>query len=343
MRTRPLQKGRNLALHEATFGAKVADSTMAHVFILGPTASGKSSLALALARRCGGVVCNLDAFQVYRGLDIGTGKPSAPERGAVPHALYDLVGPCEAFSVADYLRAASRAVDAHPGKPLIWTGGTGLYFRALRSGLAPAPASDPAVVRELEAMPAEARVEEIRRVDPDWAAGADLRNPRRVLRALAVFRQTGRPLSSWHRDPVRPLLQEGHALLLEWDAEALRRRITARVDAMWAAGWPDEVAALAADPAWEHAPSARAIGYAEVLRWVREGGDAAAVRQAIALRTWHYARRQLTWFRSERNLHPIPIDERFDADAAARDLVEASLACGTCSPQGPGHDSPRPA
>jgi tRNA dimethylallyltransferase len=290
-------------------------------FILGATASGKSALALELARVSGGVVCNMDAFQVYRGLDIGTGKPTVMERDQVPHALFDLVGPCDPFTVADYLRAAEAVIAEAGGRPLIWVGGTGLYCRMLRFGLAPAPPSDPNVVRELEAMDAEARVEEIRRVDPAWAAAADLANPRRVIRALAVFRQTGRALSDWHGQPTQALVPEGELLVLRVAPERLRSRIVSRVAAMWAAGWPEEVRQLAELPGWEGSSSFRALGYVEVLDWLRRGGDAGAVQERIAQRTWQYARRQLTWLRREPKLEIVEIDERFDPQRAARALL----------------------
>jgi tRNA dimethylallyltransferase len=296
-----------------------------HHFILGPTASGKSALALELAELCGGVVCNMDAFQVYRGLDIGTGKPGADDRARVPHELFDIVDPLEAFSVADYLHVAEKVILAHPDRPLIWVGGTGLYYRTLRSGLAPAPATDPSVLAGLEAMPAKARVAEIQRVDPVWAASADLANPRRVIRALAVFRQTGRPLSAWHQQPVRPLLEQGRAWLLELQPGSLRARIDQRVETMWEGGWPEEVARLALETTWAQAPSARALGYLDILQWQREGGDPAAVRQRVATRTWQYARRQLTWFRRERNLLPIKLNDPFDSPSVAREILRTSV------------------
>lgn len=296
------------------------------VFILGPTATGKSSVALALARELGGVVCNLDAFQVYRGLDIGTGKPTLAEQGGLPHELFDLAGPCDPFSVADYLRHASGVLDKYrnTAKPLVWVGGTGLYYRALRCGLSEAPASDPEVLQALEARPLAELQEEIRRVDPEWAGGADLANPRRVLRALAVFRQTGRPISAWHRDPVRPLVPEGTAWLLQAVPGWLRGRIAARVSTMWEAGWSGEVRRLLQLPGWEASPSQRALGYAEVAAWCGGGGvgeeGAALVRERIVTRTWQYARRQLTWFRREPNLNCIEIDERSDSYLIARSL-----------------------
>jgi len=294
------------------------------IFILGPTATGKSAVALALARELGGVVCNLDAFQVYRGLDVGTGKPPVEERGGLPHELFDLAGPCDPFSVADYLRHAAGVLDTCQGrgKPLVWVGGTGLYYRALRRGLTEAPATDPGVLQELESRPLAELQEEIRRVDPEWAGGADLANPRRVLRALAVFRQTGRPISEWHRDPVRPLVAGGAAFLLQAAPGLLRERITRRVAAMWEAGWPGEVRRLLQLPGWEESSSALALGYAEVAAWCHSGGDGAdGVRERIVTRTWQYARRQLTWFRREPKLSPIEIDECSDPSLIARALL----------------------
>lgn len=294
------------------------------VFILGPTATGKSAVALALARELGGVVCNLDAFQVYRGLDIGTGKPPVEERDGLPHELFDLAGPCDPFSVADYLRHASGVLDRYRGRnrPLIWVGGTGLYYRALRRGLTEAPATDPGVLQELESRPLAELQEEIRRVDPAWAGGADLANARRVLRALAVFRQTGRPISEWHRDPVSPLVPDGTAYLLQAAPGLLRERIAGRVAAMWEAGWPGEVRQLQQLPGWEGSSSSRALGYPEVAAWCGsgEGEGSAGVRERIVTRTWQYARRQLTWFRGEPNLKAIEIDERTDSCLIARSL-----------------------
>lgn len=302
-----------------------------HVFILGATSAGKSALALALAERTAGCVANMDAFQVYRGLDVGTGKASAEERSRVEHALLDLAGPLDEFSVANYLQAAQAWLAARQRGVVIWAGGTGLYYRSLRRGLAPAPASDPELVAELESWTPEARIAEVKRVDPEWASGADLANPRRVIRALAVFRQTGRPLSAWQKDAVQALVPEGTAWMLQMSPERLRRRIEQRVEAMWASGWPEEVRKLAELPGWEQVPAARALGYSEVLQWLRRGGDAASVRAAIVQRTWQYARRQLTWFRREPNIKIIEIDESFDPQVAAEALCsENDMICSSC-------------
>ncbi|MDX6767868.1 MAG: tRNA (adenosine(37)-N6)-dimethylallyltransferase MiaA [Candidatus Methylacidiphilales bacterium] len=291
-----------------------------HWFILGPTASGKSAVARELARQTGGVVANLDAFQVYGGLDIGTAKPTLGERADVPHTLFDLAGPCDDYSVAEHLRHAAEFLSREK-RPVIWVGGTGLYYRALTRGLAEAPATEPGVRAELDSLDLETLREEILRVDPVWAAGADLSNPRRIVRALAVFRQTGRPLSAWQADPVRALVPEGRACLLLRSAESLHERIAARVRAMWEAGWPDEVRRLLEIPGWEGSSSSHALGYAEVAAWCRNGGDSKDVRDQIVTRTRQYARRQLTWLRRENNLECIELDERSDPPSIARTLV----------------------
>jgi tRNA dimethylallyltransferase len=292
-------------------------------FILGPTAAGKSSVALALARELGGVVCNLDAFQIYRGVDRGTGKPSIDERAELPHELFDLAGTCEDFSVADYLREAALVVEKYraSGRPLIWVGGTGLYYRALRCGLSAAPATDPLVLAEWESRTLSELQSEIRRVDPVWAAGADLSNPRRILRALAVYHQSGRPLSDWHRDPVEALVPEASSHLLQVTSDLLRKKITARVEAMWEEGWPEEVRELQKISGWDGCSASHALGYSEVAEWLLRGGDASETRDRIVTLTWQYARRQLTWFRREPKLQIIEIDELSDPSLVARKLA----------------------
>ena len=292
------------------------------LFLLGPTASGKSALALKLAQDSGLGIAAVDAFQVYQGMDIGTAKPPAAERERVPHILLDLASPVGEFSVADYLSAADQY--AQDARRWIWTGGTGLYYRALLCGLSPAPRSDPATVERLTVLPLQELQRRIRELDPEWADTADLKNPRRVVRALAVALDTGRPLSAWHKERHPALIPEAVAILLNPAPELLRRRITARVEAMWKQGWPDEVRSLMADPAWSSSRSAKAIGYLEIAAFIDHGGDAAEIRAAIATATWQYARRQLTWFRREGNLHVIDFDDERAVEPIVRGIT-ASL------------------
>jgi tRNA dimethylallyltransferase len=289
--------------------------------IAGPTAAGKSAVALEWALANGAVVASFDAFQIYKGLDIGTGKAPAADRARVEHALLDLVDPCEPFSVADYLEAARSWAGSRTG-PMVWVGGTGLYFRALREGLSPAPATDPQVLAVLEREPFDDLVREIRAVDPEWSAMADLKNPRRVLRALAVFRQTGRPISEWQKVPGRPVLADPLAVVLEPDPAAHREAVIRRVEAMWTAGWPEEVARLLALPGWESSQSARALGYAEVAACLRGQCSPEECRHRIVTSTLRYAKRQLTWFRAEHNVHFIKITNPDSTTRGPRELAE---------------------
>ncbi|MDR1190053.1 MAG: tRNA (adenosine(37)-N6)-dimethylallyltransferase MiaA [Verrucomicrobiales bacterium] len=270
------------------------------LFIVGPTAVGKSALALTVARCCGGVICAMDAFQVYRRLDIGTGKPTVGEQAAAPHRLINLCDPLDRFSVADYLREAERALTVIPaGTPRIWTGGTGLYARALRLGLGAAPASDPELARQLDALPLTVLQEEIRRLDPAWCATADLQNPRRIIRALAVARGTGKPFSEWQRERGKPLLAKANGIFLLPKREEGRSRIAARVRQMWAAGWPDEVQSLLTVSGWRESQSARALGYLTIADYLDGRLGRSECLEKIITQTGQYAKRQVTWFRKE--------------------------------------------
>ena len=286
---------------------------MKSFIIAGPTASGKSDLALDLATRCGAGIFSADAFQIYRGLDIGTAKAPVPEQLAVPHHLLDLAHPGEKFSVADYLRRAAVAVDsAPPDRPRLWVGGTGLYIRALREGLSPAPESDPELLRELEQWDLVRLQVEVRKLDPQWSATADLQNPRRILRTLAVVKQTGRPLSDWHKEKAPALLAGVRGVVLNPDRDWLKRRIVARVAEMWDRDWVGEVRSLLKVAGWRDSQSARAIGYLDVVDHLDGLISAAECREKIILQTLQYAKRQDTWFRQEVGLEMIPVGEDTD-------------------------------
>jgi tRNA dimethylallyltransferase len=293
--------------------------TVPVVFILGPTAVGKSKLALHLAQRSGAVVCSMDAFQIYQGMDIGTGKLSLAERAGISHRLIDLVKPLETFSVVDYLNRATEVLSElqAQGKPSIWVGGTGLYFRALRCGLSPVPASDPDVQRELSSWSLDRLKEEITRCDPIWSAGADLQNPRRMIRALAVFRQTGKPLSEWHQVKGQPLLAGGKAYYLTRPAEQLRGGIQRRILQMWDQGWPEEVSVLSKLSGWRESQSFQALGYPLVTDYLAGNISEQVCRERIELETWQYARRQMTWLRKEADL-TIYAGEESEAEALGR-------------------------
>jgi tRNA dimethylallyltransferase len=284
------------------------------IFIVGPTASGKSELALRVAEKIEAEICSMDAFQVYRGLDTGTGKLSLGERRGIPHHLLDIVGPLDVFSVADYLEHAGQrtAELASEGKPVVWVGGAGLYFRALREGLSPIPASDPALVKELSGYSLPQLQEEILREDPLWSAKADLNNPRRLIRALAVLRQTGRPLSAWQEIKGSGLVRDGSAVFLQPSPVLLKKSIEKRVHAMWRSGWREETEQLLKIEGWQASQSAKAIGYSQVVSFLCGEFSEEDSLENIRIKTWQYARRQLTWFRSEENLEVMDPEAGLD-------------------------------
>ena len=214
------------------------------IFLLGPTATGKSRLAMTLAQQTGAEIASVDAFQIYRGLDIGTGKPSQEEQRKVRHHLIDLVEADEEFSAAGYAREAQRVFsDLEKRKvPSIWVGGTGLYHRVLTQGLSKAPGTDRTVAENLEKKTLEELVAAVRRVDPVWAEKADLKNLRRVVRALAVWEQTGRKMSDWQKqETMKGLMSEVQTWCLMPAIDILVEVIRKRVEGMLSGGWVEEV------------------------------------------------------------------------------------------------------
>ena len=268
------------------------------VLIAGPTASGKSGLALELAERQGGVIVNADALQVYACWRVLTARPSAADEALVPHRLYGHVGRDQDYSVGHWLREVAQVL-ASDARPII-VGGTGLYFTALTAGLAAIPAI-PAMVRaEGDARRRAGDVAGmLAGLDPATRAAIDPQNPARVQRAWEVLVATGRGLADWQAatGPALLPLARAQALVLAPDPAWLGARIDARFDAMMAAGALDEVRAQL--PHWNPAqPSARAIGARELVAYLRGeiGRDQAVALARIASR--QYAKRQRTWFRS---------------------------------------------
>ncbi len=276
------------------------------VAIVGPTASGKSDLALRLAAAVGGEIVNADALQVYRGLDIGTAKPTEEERRRVPHHLIDVVDPGERFSAGEFARrarAAIAAIRARRRVPLV-VGGSGFYLRALFSGLSPMPPADAALRRELSRRAAdegpEALHRELAAVDPRRAAQLAPADVQRVVRALEVARLTGRPLSELvaERPPgATPLAARWLGLTLP--RAILYDQIAARVTRMVERGWVEEVASLLSAGVDAGAPAFQAIGYRQMVRHVRGEWDLERTVGEIERATRRFAKRQLTWFRSE--------------------------------------------
>ena len=265
------------------------------VLIAGPTASGKSALAMELAARDGRVVVNADALQVYGCWRVLSARPSVADEAALPHALYGHVGRDEAWSVGHWLRQVAGLLDG----PVVIVGGTGLYFTALTEGLAPVPEVPPAVRVEADALRLGDLAQMRAGLDPETAARIDLANPARVQRAWEVLRATGRGLASWQSIQSAPALplDRAEALVLRPDVAWLNARIAARFSAMLEAGALDEVRAEM--PTWEpDRPSARAIGAADLVAYLRGETDLASATEAATLATRRYAKRQRTWLRS---------------------------------------------
>ena len=278
--------------------------------VLGPTATGKSSLALALAERFGGEIVNCDSTAVYRGFDIGTDKVPLLERRGIPHHLIDIVPPTAEYNAADFARDASRTIDEIHGRgrvPIL-AGGTGLYYRALTRGLFPGPGKDDALRARLDAMAARFGIERLHRwlrhLDAPSATRILPRDQKRIVRALEVFLLTGKTLTKHFDETVSPLpaTTEVTAVALRLPAELLAERLRRRVDLQFEAGLLAEMRNQLAAGVPQTARPFGGLVYRQALEHLRGVRDEAATRALIAQENRRYARRQLIWFRKEPNL-----------------------------------------
>lgn len=265
-------------------------------FILGPTAVGKSEVAVALAERCGGEIVGADAFQIYAGLELLTAKPSPTLLARVPHHLIGKVPLTSSFDVGQYLAVAEERIgeiQARGARPIV-VGGTGLYIRALTHGLADLPAADANLRAGLEAQPLPELVRRLAELDPATAATIDRANPRRVIRALEVCLTTGKPFSHFRGQWKRPRFPL-HGVTLQRPRAELHARIDERTEAMFRAGVIDEVraATMISDTA------AQALGLREIRALLAGELPERECIERIQRATRHYAKRQLTWFRRE--------------------------------------------
>ncbi|HXU82543.1 MAG TPA: tRNA (adenosine(37)-N6)-dimethylallyltransferase MiaA [Polyangia bacterium] len=290
--------------------------------VLGPTASGKSALGLALAQRLDGEILCCDSMQVYRGMDIGTAKPTPAEQRLRPHHLLDLVSPGEPFHAAawaEQARAVIGEISARGRLPII-VGGTGLYFRALTRGLFEAPPSDAEIRARHQAEAASSGVEGLYRrlqgIDPEAAATILPGDLLRISRALEVYEQTGVPISDLRRRGAPPLPLDLYTVVFDMPTPALRARITARVEAMMAAGFLDEVRALRA-AGLGATRALQALGYRELGRHLDGALSLPEAVAEIQRTTTAYARRQRTWFRKEAATLRAEVPPDADALAAA--------------------------
>ena len=307
----------------------------AAILIAGPTASGKSALALELAQKAGGVVINTDSMQVYRDLRIITARPTAAEEALVPHRLYGHVDAGVNFSAGAWVADAALVLAEvrAENRPPIFIGGSGLYFKALTRGLSAVPPV-PAEIRDavrarLERDGVETLHAELARRDPISAERLKPRDRTRVARALEVVEATGRSLNDWHREGLPPLLPAGEysAVFLAPERDQLYGRIDARFDVMLAAGALEEVAALAARKLDPSLPAMKAHGVPALIRYLKgeiTRDEAAEIGRAD---TRHYAKRQFTWFR-----HQLPEFEWVKPEAA-REWLAAVMPGGKANPE----------
>ena len=277
--------------------------------VLGPTASGKSALSLALAERYRGEIINCDSTAVYRGFDIGTDKLSADERRGIPHHLIDIAEPTEVYTAAQFARDAERTIrDIHRrGRLPILVGGTGFYYRALTRGLFPGPGADEALRTRLDKVAGRRGPERLHRilqgVDPDSAARIMARDRKRLVRALEVYYTTGRALTA-HFEETRSLIEDCEvvSVALRLPPALTAERVARRVEDQFARGIVAEVRGLLDRGV---PPDARPYGglvYRQVMEMLRGERDAAETRRLIVQENRRYARRQLIWFRKEPNL-----------------------------------------
>lgn len=285
------------------------------VAVVGPTAVGKSGLALELAEALGGEIVNADAFQVYRGLDIGTAKPTSSMRERVAHHLVDVLDPTETFSAGEFARRARRAISEirARGRVAFVVGGSGLYLRALFEGLAPLPRRRPELRADLEERlereGIEALYRELQRVDPETARRLASSDRQRILRALEIFLASGETMSSWlRRRPVEEPLP-AHKIGLTLPRAILYDRIAVRVNQMVEQGWLDEVLSMLDRGIDSSAPAFRAIGYRQMLRHVRGESTLDEAIDETVRASRRYAKRQETWFRKESGVRWHPAEE----------------------------------
>lgn len=291
------------------------------VFLAGPTAVGKSEIALQLAEKMGGEIISVDSMQVYRGLDIGTAKASSEERTRVPHHLIDVADLTESFDAARFVQLAQFAVSEiqSRGRVPIFCGGTGLYFKAFLEGLGEAPSSDPQLRAELEKIPLPDLLRELAERDPEAYEKIDRENPRRVVRALEVIRLTGKKFSeqraAWARRAGESAAGNFFGFLRS--NSDLHDRINGRVDEMFRRGLVAETEQLLQLGLAENKFAMQALGYRQVAEFLRGERSLETAVELVKIRTRQFAKRQMTWFRRQFDLQWIPLDNASDLSQVA--------------------------
>jgi tRNA dimethylallyltransferase len=293
------------------------------IVLAGATAVGKSDVALYLADYCSGEIVSVDSMQVYRGLDIGTAKPSVEERTRVPHHLIDVVDLGDRFDAAQFVSMAQAAVASIQSRQRIpiLCGGTGLYFQAWLKGLGVAPAPDPILRATLEAAPLGELLDELARHDPVTFDAIDLANARRVVRAVEVIRLTGRPFSEqrarWSEQGPEIV---GRKFGFKRSRDDLTQRIEQRVDRMFTLGLVEETRSLMSKGLAENPTAMQAIGYRQVVEHLRGDHGLRETIERVKAKTRQFAKRQSTWFEGQMDLEWIELEPNTPASALAEKL-----------------------
>ncbi|WP_437185741.1 tRNA (adenosine(37)-N6)-dimethylallyltransferase MiaA [Planctomicrobium sp. SH668] len=301
-------------------------------FIAGPTASGKSALAIHLARRIGGEVISMDSMAIYRRMDIGTAKPSLTEQAEVPHHCIDLVDPCEEYSTAEFLRAAIDACDqilSRNATP-IFAGGTGLYLRSILRGVFEGPPADwdfrNKLIEESSQHPPHWLQEKLRQIDPATAARLHVNDTRRLIRALEIQALTGSPPSELQQETPLPVeIRPNNVFWIHPPREWLHHRINERVVRMFDAGLEEEVRNLLAEPTPPGKSASQALGYREVIDWfIGVYSSKEETLETIQTRTRQFSKRQHTWFRNLEECRELKIDGTEEPQMLVDRLIDMS-------------------
>jgi len=324
---------------------RLPSSALLPLFLAGPTAVGKSEIALLLAEKIGGEIISVDSMQVYRGLDIGTAKPSAGDRARAPHHLIDVVELTEAwdhrpptgasergihsatpFDAAQFVRLATAAVTdiQSRGRTPIFCGGTGLYFKAFLEGLGDTPPSDEKLRAELEATPLPELLRELSERDPVTFAKIDQKNPRRVIRAVEVIRLTNRPFSAQRSNWTAqgPPALPGASRIIGFSRENgdLHNRINSRVDLMFARGLVDETRHLLDRGLAQNKTALQALGYRQVVEHLHGERGLPETIELVKIKTRQFAKRQMTWFKRQLNVEWIKLEPAEDLTMTANKI-----------------------
>jgi tRNA dimethylallyltransferase len=296
------------------------------IFLAGPTAVGKSEIALLLAEKICGEIISVDSMQVYCGLDIGTAKPSVEERKKIPHHLIDVVDLTEPFDAAKFVSLAQTTVAEIQSRDRvpIFCGGTGLYFKAFLEGLGDAPPADEKLRAELEKTPLDELLRELESRDPETFKKIDRKNPRRVIRAVEVIRLTGKKFSGqraeW-KSEVRSRKSE-KIFALTRQSEDLHARINARVDEMFRRGLVAETEQLLRRGLAQNKTAMQAIGYRQVVEHLRGERSLPETIELVKIKTRQFAKRQMTWFRKQASMQWIEVKAELDSAEIAEQILQ---------------------